>query len=365
MVKAREKIVLVDDNITNLTLAKNILAEKYIFFTIPSGAKLFALLEKIKPDLILLDIEMPEMSGYEVLKILKADRKTAEIPVIFLTAKGDAFSELEGLNLGAVDYISKPFSPPLLIKRIELHLLIEAQKGALANYSNNLENMVQEKVKTIVELQNLILKTMANLAEHRDGITGGGGHIERTKDYLEILLDAAIEQNIYYEEAKSWDRDFFLQSSQLHDLGKISIRDSILLKQDKLTEDEFNEMKNHTLFGVKIIEEIAKETPENSFLIYAKTFAGTHHEKWNGTGYPYGLKEHKIPLPGRLMAIADVYDALISTRSYKKSFTHEEAVKIIVEGKGSQFDPDLVDLFLGVADKFAQMVAAYGKNGKI
>jgi putative two-component system response regulator len=196
--------------------------------------------------------------------------------------------------------------------------------------------------------------------EHRDEITGE--HVERTKGYLKILLDSMIEQGLYQEEVKSWDRDFFLQSSQLHDLGKISIKDSILFKPGKLTDEEFDEMKNHTLFGVKIIEEIAKEIPENSFLTYAKVLAGTHHEKWNGAGYPYGLKEHDIPLPGRLMAIADVYDALISTRPYKKSFTHQEAAQIILDGRGSHFEPDLVDLFLGVTDKFADMAKVKEKS---
>jgi putative two-component system response regulator len=350
----RKKIVLVDDNITNLTLGKNILTEKYDVFTVPSGEKLFVLLEKVSPNLILLDIEMPEMNGYEVIKHLKADQKVAGIPVIFLTAKSDTSSELEGLILGAVDYISKPFSPPLLLKRIELHLLVESQKKALINYNDNLQEMVKEKTKTVLDLQNAVLKTVANLVEHRDEITGG--HVERTKGYLAILLDTMREKGPYKEEVESWDRDFFLQSSQLHDLGKISIRDSILLKPGNLTGDEFNEMKNHTLFGVKIIEEIEKETPESSFLKYAKILAGTHHEKWNGSGYPYGLKEQEIPLPGRLMAIADVYDALISIRPYKKPLAHEDAVQIITDGKGSHFEPDLVDLFLQVSDQFALLV---------
>jgi putative two-component system response regulator len=165
-----------------------------------------------------------------------------------------------------------------------------------------------------------------------------------------------IEQDLYKEEVKSWDREFFLQSSQLHDLGKISISDSILLKPGRLTPEEFETMKNHTLFGVKIIEEIEKDTPDNSFLQYAKVLAGTHHEKWDGSGYPDGLKGHDIPLPGRLMAIADVYDALISVRPYKEPISHEKAVNIIAEGKGSHFEPGLIDMFLLVADKFAQLV---------
>jgi putative two-component system response regulator len=165
-----------------------------------------------------------------------------------------------------------------------------------------------------------------------------------------------IDQKIHVKEIEGWDRDFFLQSSQLHDVGKISIRDSILLKPGKLTQEEFEVMKKHVVFGVRIINEMEKDTPESSFLTHAKILAGTHHEKWDGTGYPYGLKGATIPLGGRLMAIADVYDALISIRPYKEPFTHEQATRIIVDGKGTQFDPELVDLFLSVADKIDQLV---------
>ncbi|MDR1902975.1 MAG: response regulator [Treponema sp.] len=349
----RKNIILVDDSITNLTVGKNILIEKYNIFTVPSGEKLFNILERIIPDLILLDIEMPQMDGYEVIKRLKASKRTAEVPVIFLTARSDTSSELEGLSLGAIDYISKPFSPPLLLKRIDLHLLVESQKKQLQDYNDNLQAMVLAKTQTILQMQNSLLNTVANLVENRDEITGG--HIERTQNYLKVLLDNLEKQEIYQEEIHSWDMEFLLQSAQLHDLGKISIKDSILLKPGKLDPEEFEEMKKHTIFGVKIIEEIEKTTPESSFLKHAKIFAGTHHEKWDGTGYPYGLKEDNIPLQGRLMAIADVYDALISVRPYKKSFSHEEALKIIREGKGTQFDPILTELFLSISDEFANI----------
>jgi putative two-component system response regulator len=348
------KIVLVDDDVTSLALGKSILSQKYDIITIPSGEKFFVLLEKVQPNLILLDVEMPGMNGYEVLKRLKATPKYADIPVIFLTSRSDTSSELEGLSLGAIDYISKPFSPPLLLKRIELHLLVVTQTERLKEFNTNLQQMVKAKTKTVLDMQNSVLKTVANLVECRDEVTGG--HIERTRGYLEILLDAMIAQKLHTGDIEPWDRDFFLQSSQLHDVGKISIRDNILLKPDKLTDEEFNIMKKHTLFGVQIIEEMQKDTPESSFLTYAKILAGTHHEKWNGTGYPYGLAGENIPLGGRLMAIADVYDALISIRPYKTPLTHEKAMQIIVDGKGTQFDPSLIELFLSVADKFNQLV---------
>ncbi|MDR1353329.1 MAG: response regulator [Treponema sp.] len=360
MSDAKAKIVLVDDDITSLTLGKNILAEKYDIITIPSGEKLFKLLDKIRPSLILLDVEMPEMNGYEVLRELKSRERDSNIPVIFLTSKSDPVSELEGLDLGAIDYISKPFSPPLLLKRLEVHLLVEFQKQKLIDFNNNLQEMVRAKTKTVLDMQNSVLRTVANMVENRDEETGG--HIERTQDYLGILLDAMCSRGLYRDEVSSWDRDFFLQSSQLHDVGKISIKDSILLKPGKLDAAEFEEMKKHTIYGVRIIEEIEKNTPESSFLFYAKILAGTHHEKWDGTGYPNNLKGEAIPLMGRLMAIADVYDALISERPYKLPFTHDETVEIILKGKGTQFDPVLTDLFLSVADQFYEIVKGRKKN---
>lgn len=345
--------MLVDDNITNLTLGKNVLSEKYDVITLSSGEKLFKFLKRTLPDLILLDIEMPVMNGYEVMRQLKADAETKNIPVIFLTAKNDTGSELEGLTLGAVDYISKPFSPSLLLKRIERHLLLEDQKKELKEYNENLQEMVDRKTETVVTLQNAVLQTVAELVECRDDITGG--HIERTQLYLRILVNAAFDAGLYLDEISQWkDDEFFFQSAQLHDVGKIAIRDNILMKPGKLTKEEFDEMKGHTTFGGKVIEKIGKSTQQKSFLHHAKVFAETHHERWDGTGYPNGLEGERIPLQGRLMAIADVYDALISDRPYKKAIPHDEAAAIIIAGKGSHFDPELVDIFIDAQQKFEQ-----------
>jgi putative two-component system response regulator len=350
MSATRKKVFLVDDNITNLTIGRNILLNEYDVFTIQSGEKLFKIMEKVKPDLILLDIEMPEMDGYDVIKVLKNGEQAKNIPVIFLTAKNDTGSELEGLNLGAIDYITKPFSPPLLLKRIELHLLIESQKKELKNFNENLQELVNQKTKTVIELQNAVLQTVAELVECRDDVTGG--HIERTQYYLKLLVDAMVESKLYYEELSAINDEFFIQSAQLHDVGKIMIKDNVLKKPSKLTIEEFEEMKEHTTFGVKVIEKISASTTEKKFLEHAKIFAGTHHEKWDGTGYPKGLKEEEIPLHGRLMAIVDVYDALISSRPYKKALPHSEAVDIILAGCGTHFDPNLIDIFKLISDKF-------------
>jgi putative two-component system response regulator len=360
----RPLIMIVDDNITNLKIGKSVLSDKYDVFTAPSARKMFELLEHNRPALILLDINMPEMNGYEAIRILKESPAFLNIPVIFVTSNSDPASELEGLSLGAVDYITKPFSPPLLRKRIEVHLLtetqkkrleaqnktLEAQQWELRNFNNNLQRMVAEKTRTVLELQNAILKTVADLVECRDDITGG--HIERTQRILGILLEKLTEMDFYREQTETWDMDLLLQSSQLHDVGKIGISDRILLKPGSLDALEFNEMKKHTTFGVMVIEKIEAGTEACDFLEYAKILAGTHHEKWDGSGYPRGLRGEGIPLQGRLMAIADVYDALTSDRPYKKAFPHSQAVEIILKGRGTHFDPLLVDVFEKFSDWF-------------
>jgi putative two-component system response regulator len=353
----RRTIYLVDDNITNLTMGRNVLAGHYNVATVDSGQRMLKMLEKNIPDMILLDVEMPEMNGYDAIKIIKSKKETQNIPIIFLTAKSDSDSELEGLSLGAIDYITKPFSPPLLLKRIETHLLVESQKKELLNYNKNLQSLVDAKTKTVLELQNAILRAMAELVENRDDITGK--HLERTQNYLELLIGAISKRGLYVEEVRSWNIDLVLLSSQLHDVGKIVVKDEILKKSGKLTEEEFAEIKKHTLFGEKIIEKIKRNATEHEFLEHARIFAATHHEKWDGSGYPRGLKGLGIPLQGRLMAVADVYDALVSDRPYKKAFPHEEAVKIISDNRGTHFDPDLVDVFLEISDKFNETANSF------
>jgi len=350
MENEKKLVILVDDNLANLKIGNNLLEEKYTVATAPSAAKMFSLLKNNVPAIILLDIDMPEMNGYEAIKILKSNPETKDIPVIFLTAKNESENELEGLSLGAIDYITKPFNPALLLKRIEVHLLLENQRKELQYFNENLQKMVEEKTQSILDMQNALLRTIAELVECRDDITGG--HIERTQRGIKILLEEINKNGVYREETKGWDINLLFQSSQLHDVGKISINDNILKKPGKLTDEEFNEMKKHASFGEQIIEKIETLTKESDFLNYAKIFAASHHEKWDGSGYPRGLKENEIPLLGRIMAIADVYDALTSVRPYKKAFSHEEAVRIITEGSGAQFDPELVEIFTRVEEQF-------------
>ena len=357
MSSAEKKIIfLVDDDVTNLTIGKKALSGTYNVITLDSGARLFSMLEKVTPDLILLDVNMPAMGGYEVIRTLKSsdsNHRYANIPVIFLTALMDEKSELEGLSLGAIDYITKPFSVPLLLQRIDVHLLVESQKKELVNFNNNLQEMVDDRTEAIVKLKNAFLSTMAELVESRDSITGG--HIDRTQMYMKVMIDAMRRLRVYERELSELNEDGILISCMLHDVGKISIKDAILNKPGKLTEDEFESMKAHTTFGEQIIQNIKNKTEDSEFLEYARIFAISHHEKWDGSGYPKGLKAEEIPLLGRIMAIVDVYDALVEERPYKPPFTHEKAVQIILEGKGLHFDPKLVDLFTDVNEEFLKV----------
>lgn len=353
MDETRYTIFYVDDDKTNLQIGRHILSGVYNVFSMDSAAKLMKMLERQIPDLILLDVEMPEMNGYEVIQIIKSNPHYSEIPVIFLTAKSDSDNEMEGLSLGAIDYIIKPYSPPLLLKRIEVHLLVEQQKKELREYSTNLERMVLDKTKTVIELKNAVLKTMGELVECRDDITGA--HIERTSIYLDIMLTKMEELGVYKEEISKWNKNLVIQSAQLHDVGKIAVRDNVLLKPGKLTEEEFKQIQEHPLFGERVIDKIGQYTTDRDFLEHAKIFSGAHHEKWDGSGYPRGLSGRDIPLQGRLMAICDVYDALISDRPYKKGYQHEVSVEIMESMSGTHFDPTLVEVFMKVERQFEQV----------
>ncbi|MDR2732078.1 MAG: response regulator, partial [Fibromonadaceae bacterium] len=319
-------IFVVDDNNTNLTKAKEVLGSHYRVLALPSAEKMFALFVKIKPDLILLDIDMPEMDGFVAIEKLKANESTAHIPIMFLTASTDVEMEAKGIKLGAIDFVKKPFSPPVLLNRIANHLHIDEM-------IRKRTEQIELHTEQIVRLQNGIVFTMANLVESRDKITGG--HIERTSRYIKILMDAMMGKGLYLEEMIEWDLDMVVASARLHDVGKISVPDLILNKPDKLTQEEFAKIRLHTTEGEQIIDDMIDQTGQALFLYHAKLFAGYHHERWDGNGYPYGKKSEEIPLQGRIMAVADVYDALVSVRPYKKAFTCEEAEAIIQKDSGT------------------------------
>ena len=331
-------IFVVDDSATNLVAVQQALEGIYKTLTIPSAEKMFRLLEKIVPDMILLDVDMPEMDGFTVLTKLKSIPKFKGIPVIFLTGNFDEQVEIQGFELGAVDYINKPFSVPVLRKRLEAQLELDA--------------VIKRSTAEIEALHNGIISVLAEVVEGRDKVTGG--HIHRTQRYLEILLYAVAEEGVYDNLISGCDFSVVLPSAQLHDIGKIVVSDLILNKPGRLTDVEFTMMRTHAEEGEKLIDKIISEVGVSGelFLHYARFFAGTHHERWDGTGYPRGLSGEDIPLEGRIMAIVDVYDALTSKRPYKEAFSHEEAVEIIKRDSGRAFDPKLVEVFLTVADEY-------------
>jgi len=338
----QKTIFVVDDSSTNLAMAEEALEKQYLVITLSSAPKMFTALEKIIPDLILLDIEMPEMTGFEAIKILKANSQTENIPVIFLTNITFATVEAEGIELGAVDFIAKPFSEPVLINRIKNHLHIDEM-------IRERTNQLRDRTAQLERLQNSIVYTLADIVENRDENTGG--HIDRTTLYVKLLLDAMLERGLYAAEIRSWDLESVISSARLHDLGKISIPDSVLNKPDKLTDDEFMVVRTHSVAGERIIEKMIERSGDTEFLRNAQFFAAYHHEKWDGKGYPYGLKEAEIPLQGRIMAIVDVYDALTSERPYKKAFSSEEAIDIITQDAGTHFDPAIAGALIEIQDK--------------
>ena len=330
----QKTIFVVDDNDTNLSVSEETLEEYYRVMTLPSAMKMFTLLEKVTPDLILLDIEMPEMDGFEALHLLKTSSKHANIPIIFLTSMTDASVEARGFQLGVVDFITKPFSPPVLLNRIKTHL--------------NIDELIRERTSQLERLQNGLVFVLADMVENRD--QGTGGHVERTAEYIEILINAMVDRGLYADEIHGMDVDSLISSARLHDVGKITVPDAILNKPGKLTDEEFEVMKTHCSAGERIIDQVVSRTDNVAFLRNAKLFAGYHHERWDGRGYPYGLKEMDIPLQGRIMAIVDVYDALISERPYKPPFSKADAIGIIMENAGKQFDPSIADVFFAVKD---------------
>ena len=298
---------------------------------------MFTLLKKIIPDLILLDIEMPDMDGFEALRLLKDDFSLADIPVIFLTSMTDAAIEVRGFQMGVIDFVTKPFSAPALLNRIKTHL--------------DIDEIIRQRTAKIQRLQNSIVFVLADMVENRD--QGTGGHVERTTTYIKILMDAMITRGLYADELSKIDLDLLISSARLHDVGKIAISDNILNKPGKLTDDEFAIMKTHTTQGERTVDQIVSRTGDAEiFLQNAKLFAAYHHERWDGNGYPYGLAGNDIPLHGRILAFVDVYDALVSERPYKKAFSHEEAIDTIMESVGKQFDPLIAEVFFDVKDQF-------------
>jgi len=333
-------VFVVDDSDTNLTMVETALENHYRVITIPSAEKMFSLLELITPDLILLDIEMPQINGFEALHWLKSNDLWVNIPVILLTGLTDTAAEVRGFEMGAVDFVTKPFSAPVLLNRIKIHL--------------DIDEIIRERTIQIQRLQDSIISVMADMVENRD--KGTGSHIERTSVFIEILINEMKKRGVYINEISEWDVEKIVLSARMHDLGKITITDSILNKPDRLTGEEYEIIKTHAFEGERIINKMISQIGEGEFLRNARLFAVCHHERWDGTGYPLGLKGTEIPLQGRIMAIVDVYDALISERPYKKAYSHNEAVDIIMKDAGTHFDPNIAEVFREVNELFTVML---------
>jgi putative two-component system response regulator len=358
----KSKVLIVDDTDLNIDILVDALSDRYDLFTALDGESALTQVKTNFPDIILLDVVMPGMSGYEVCAKLKANPATADIPIIFLTAMTDINDKARGFELGAVDYMVKPFAILEVQARLDVHLSLLNARKALRRQNETLEVKVKERTQELSITQSVIIEAMASLAETRDQETGD--HVQRTRLYVHLLAVQLASHPRFRDYLALMEPDELGKAATLHDIGKVGVPDNILLKPAKLTPEEFEEMKKHTVYGHNILHRLTGRLPNNNFLALADEIAWSHHEKWNGLGYPRGLKGDEIPIPGRLMAIADVYDALISVRPYKKAMSDEEARDFIVSQAGTHFDPDVVAAFTDLTDMF-RFVASQLKDGAL
>lgn len=356
---AKPTILVVDDTPDNIDLLCAVLEQDYRTKIAVNGERALKIANgDTKPDLILLDVMMPGMSGYDVCKALKANPDTRDIPVIFVTAMSEVTDEQMGLSLGAADYITKPISAPIVLARIKTQLSMKRVHDFLRDQNQFLETEVDLRTREVAALQDVAIHTMASLAETRDSETGN--HIRRTSWYVKALAEKLRNHPRFSHFLNDRNIGMLFKSAPLHDIGKVGIPDRILLKPGRFEPHEMEIMKTHTTLGRDAIISAEKELGvEVDFLKFAKEIAYGHQEKWDGSGYPEGLAGDAIPISARLMAVADVYDALISRRVYKEGMTHEAAVAIIAEGRGKHFDPDMVDAFMSILDQFVDIAKRY------
>ena len=355
----QKTILVVDDAPDNLMLLSNLLKQKYKVKVANSGEKALKVISSDqRPDLSLLDILMPHMDGYETLRRIKEDEATRDIPIIFLTALSDAEDEKHGLELGASDYVTKPISPAIMMARIKTQLENKAAADFLKNQNSFLDAEVQKRTEEISAIQEVTISALASLAETRDSDTGN--HIKRTQHYVKLLAQHLQKNPKFAPFLDDTMIKTLFMSAPLHDIGKVGIPDSILLKPGRFTPEEFEIMKTHTTLGAEAIARAEEDLGfEVKFLKIAKEITLYHQEKFDGSGYPEGLKGEQIPLSARIMAVADVYDALISKRVYKEPVSHEKGVAIMREGRGTHFDPDIFDAFLEIQDTFLEVALRY------
>ncbi|MBU1230934.1 MAG: response regulator [Proteobacteria bacterium] len=348
-------LLIVDDSAANLRQLNDLLRHDYAIHTAKSGEDALNFLHggAKKPDLVLLDIMMEPMSGHEVCRRLKSDEATRDIPVIFVTVMDEEYDEEQGLNLGAVDYITKPIRPALVKARVRNHL-------ELKHHRDNLCDTVQARTDELESMRTVIVEALADLTESRDLETGW--HIRRTQNYVRLLAE-----HLSLKDPANWrfsptEIDLLYSAASLHDIGKVKIEDRILFKPGKLDQEEFAAMKKHVEYGFDLLNKIGRRLQGNTFLRKAAEIAHTHHAKWDGSGYPSGFKGTDIPHSGRIMAVADVYDALVSKRKYKAPRMHSEAVQEISKGRGTHFDPEVADAFLLLQEEFRTIALEYADD---
>jgi putative two-component system response regulator len=366
MTDRRASLLIVDDEKLNLLILEDALGDHYVVHTATQGDEaLTFLLTHGNVDLILSDVVMPKMDGFELCRRIKADPRTQNVPLLFLTSLNSTADETMGLTLGAEDFIHKPISPPIVLARVRNHLELARARQQLHERNAELELIVLERTQELLDqkqqvitAQGAVITAFCTLAEARDNETGN--HILRTQHYVEALARRLRHHPRFAPALVEETIQLLFKSAPLHDIGKVAIPDEILLKPGRLTEEEWAIMRRHAEHGFNAICQAASQLGETAgFLRYAGEIAFYHHEKWDGSGYPLGLAGEYIPLSARLMAVADVYDALISRRTYKPPFSHEQALAIILEGKGNHFDPDIAAALLDIAEEFRTIAMSF------
>ncbi|MCL5261211.1 MAG: response regulator [Gammaproteobacteria bacterium] len=351
--KRQACIMVVDDAPQNLTLLTNMLQKRgYRVYAFPSGELAVKAVKKSPPDLILLDINMPEMNGYVVCEKIKSDKSIPDFPIIFLSALTEIDDKVKAFRVGGVDYISKPFQFEEVDARVQTHLKIRDLQAKLEESNKNLQEKVEEQVKEISESQMSTIFSLAKLAEYRDIETGK--HLERVQDYCHLIAKT-LRESEYRDQVNDEFIETIYHASPLHDIGKVAIPDKILLKPGELTESEFEIMKTHAAIGAKALVEVYKKYSRNYFIRMGIEIARSHHERWDGKGYPDHLTGDQTPLAARIMKLVDVYDALRAKRCYKDAYDHTTTYKIIVDGRGTEFDPVLIDVFVKLEKQFNSM----------
>lgn len=352
-------VLLVDSSPDKLVLMEELLQERHNVMLARNGADAIRLARQApRPDLILLDVSLPDMDGFAVLADLGCNFLTADIPVVFLITGPAPEQERRALREGASDVLTKPLMPETLMARVGTHLQLRAALAMLKDQQSHFAHLIAERTRDVVHMQDATVIAMASLAESRNQDTGN--HIRRTQHYVAALARELRFQARYETELSDENIALLYKAAPLHDIGKVGVPDAILLKPGRLTDDEFELMKMHTVYGRDAIIGVERTLGgSNQFLRYAKEITWSHQERWDGSGYPQGLAGEAIPLSARLMAVADVYDALITTRSYRPAFTHETAVELIRQGRGEHFDPDVVDAMLTIEEKFRTIVSQF------